>query len=111
MIIQLEGAATENLAAARQSLDAVARSCGHEIAETLAEATTAGGANYKEDKGIDPVSVASLMLSIPPSALARLDLADRIRKRRRGHSTKGCSPHPWPTKCPPGYSVSLDLAG
>ena len=34
-------------------------------------------------KVIDPVSVAALVVSIPSAALAVLDLADRIRKRRR----------------------------
>jgi hypothetical protein len=32
---------------------------------------------------IDPVSVAALVVSIPSAALAVLDLADRIHKRRR----------------------------
>jgi hypothetical protein len=34
-------------------------------------------------KAIDPVAVASLVLSIPSAALAVADLADCIRKRRR----------------------------
>ena len=31
-----------------------------------------------DGKGIDPVAVATLVLSIPPAALSVLDLADRI---------------------------------
>jgi hypothetical protein len=36
-----------------------------------------------EDKAVDPVALASLVLSLPSAALAVADLADRIRKRRR----------------------------
>ena len=34
-------------------------------------------------KAVDPIAVASLILSIPPFILAVVDLADRIEKRRR----------------------------
>lgn len=36
-----------------------------------------------EDKVVDPVSVAALVLAIPSAVLAVADLADRIKKRRR----------------------------
>ena len=36
-----------------------------------------------ERKVVDPVALASLVLSIPGAVLAVMDLADRIRKRRR----------------------------
>ena len=80
MIIQLDSATAENTDAARRSLEALARSWGQEIAE----ATAAAGTSHDDDgKVIDPVAVASLVLSIPSAALAVADLADRIRKRRR----------------------------
>jgi hypothetical protein len=34
-------------------------------------------------KAIDPISLAALVVSIPPAALAVWDLADRIKKRKR----------------------------
>jgi hypothetical protein len=84
MIIQLEGATAENVGEAKRSLEALARSWGQEITETPAEVTTAAGTTHNDDdKVIDPVSVAALVLSIPSAALAVLDLADRIHKRRR----------------------------
>ena len=84
MIIQLESATAENVDAAKRSLEALAHSWGHEIAEAPAEATTAAGTSHDDDdKVIDPVAVASLVLSIPSAALAVQDLADRIRKRHR----------------------------
>jgi hypothetical protein len=84
MIIQLESAAAENVGAARRSLEALAQSWGQEIGEGPAEATTAAGTGHDDgDKVIDPVAVASLVVSIPSAVLAVQDLADRIRKRRR----------------------------
>lgn len=56
---------------------------GHEIAEAPAEATPIARADHDDGKAIDPVAVASLVLSVPSAALAVADLADRIRKRRR----------------------------
>src|SRR6266851_3171043 len=84
MIIQLERATAENVEAAKHSLGAIAHNWGHEIAEAPAEATAAAATIHDDDdKVIDPVSAAALVLSIPSAALAVLDLADRIRKRRR----------------------------
>lgn|SRR5690349_1068394 len=83
MIIQLESATNENLGAARRSLEAMAQDWGHEITEGPAEATTAVRTIRNEDKIIDPVSIAILVMSIPPAVLAVRDLADRIGKRRR----------------------------
>lgn len=84
MIIQLEGVTGEDTDAARRSLQALARSWGQEITEAPAEAATASrAASHDDNKIIDPVSIASLILSIPGAALAVADLADRIRKRRR----------------------------
>jgi len=84
MIIQLESATAENVDAAKRNLEALAHRWGQEIAEVPAEATTAAQTSHTDhDKVIDPVSVATLVLSIPAAALAILDLADRIHKRRR----------------------------
>jgi hypothetical protein len=83
MIIQLQSATAENAEAARRSLEALAHDWGCEIAEAPAEATVAAGTIHRDERVIDPVSVASLVLSIPSAALAVQDLADRIRKRRR----------------------------
>lgn len=84
MIIQVESATAENAGAARRSLKALAQSWGQELTETSAEAATpARTVRNDDDKVIDPVAVASLIVSIPSTALAVLDLADRIRKRRR----------------------------
>jgi len=80
MIIQVDSRSAENAEAARSSLQALARDWGCEVAEAPPEtaATT-----DRDERIIDPVSVASLVLSIPSAALAVQDLADRIRKRRR----------------------------
>jgi len=84
MFIQLDGATAEDTGAARRDLEALARGWGLEITEAPAGAATAAGAAGHDDrKVIDPVAVASLVLSIPSAALAVADLADRIRKRRR----------------------------
>jgi len=83
MIIQLESATTENVGAARHSLEAMAHDWDHEITEAPAEAAPAARTAHGEDKIIDPVSIAILVMSIPSAVLAVRDLADRIGKRRR----------------------------
>jgi hypothetical protein len=55
----------------------------HEITEAPAEAAPAARTAHGEDKIIDPVSIAILVMSIPSAVLAVRDLADRIGKRRR----------------------------
>jgi hypothetical protein len=79
MIIQLESATAEDVAAARRSLDALAASWGVEAA--VAPRSTA--ADDLPHKGIDPVALISLVVSIPSAVLAVADIADRIMKRRR----------------------------
>jgi hypothetical protein len=83
MIIQLESATAENIAAARRNLEALAHSWGHELIKVPANSPDAAAAARNDDKVIDPVSLAALVVSIPSAALAVLDLADRIQKRRR----------------------------
>lgn len=82
MIIQLEGGNPEDVEEAKRSLEAIAQSWGYEVA--AAEATTTHGSIHNDNrKVVDPVSVVALAVSIPSAALAVLDLADRIRNRRR----------------------------
>jgi hypothetical protein len=84
MIIQLESTSARNAEAARHSLEALARSWGQEITQAPAGPARAAGVGRRDEgKAVDPVALATLVLSIPPAALAVLDLADRIRKRRR----------------------------
>ena len=76
MIIEFVGA---NVEAAGKSVAALTSSWGYppEPAPTL------GPATGLETKGVDPVAVASLIVSIPSAMLAVADIADRIHKRRR----------------------------
>jgi hypothetical protein len=83
VIIQLEGTAAGNLEAAQRTLAVLAHSWGYETAQAPAETPTAASRHDEDSKAIDPVSVAAAVLSIPSAALAVLDLADRIHKRRR----------------------------
>ena len=83
MIIQLEGPATANMHAAQHSLETLARRWGYEITQSPAGALPPATSHDENSKVIDPVSVAAAVLSIPSAALAVLDLADRIHKRRR----------------------------
>ena len=71
---------------ARRSLEDLARGWGQEIVPAPAQAAAPAGPGHgpgDDGKVIDPVAVASLVLSLPSAALAVADLADRIRKRRR----------------------------
>jgi hypothetical protein len=83
MIIQLQSATAETTDAARRSLEALAHGWGHEIVNAPPAATTTVDSSHDHNKVIDPVAVASLVLSIPSAALAVADLAERIRKRRQ----------------------------
>jgi predicted nicotinamide N-methyase len=83
MIIQVESTAANSVGAAKRSLEAIAISWGHEIAETPDEAAAAVRNAHSGGKAIDPVSVAMLVVSIPSAAPAAVDLSDRIHKRRR----------------------------
>ena len=83
MIIQLETATAADAEAARRSLQDLARSWDQEITPAPASTTPPARTETGDDKAIDPVSLATLAVSLPSAALAALDLADRIRKRRR----------------------------
>ncbi|MFJ3673732.1 hypothetical protein ACIPSE_45545 [Streptomyces sp. NPDC090106] len=76
MIIEFAGAGIE---AAEKSLTTLTGSWGYPP-EPLPPAEPAGG---RDDKGVDPVAVASLIVSVPSAMLAVADITDRILKRRR----------------------------
>lgn len=76
MIIEFVGADVE---AAEKSVTALTSSWGYQPQPAL----TADLANDPDTKGVDPVAVTSLIVSIPSAMLAVADIADRIRKRRR----------------------------
>ena len=84
MLIQVESASAGNAGVARRSLEDLARSWGHEITQAPAGSAPAAGTGRRDEgKAVDPVALASLVLSLPSAALAVADLADRIGKRRR----------------------------
>ncbi|MGW5638491.1 hypothetical protein [Streptomyces sp. NPDC003832] len=76
MIIEFVGADAE---AAGKSVAALTANWGY----SPEPAPTAGPASDPDTKGVDPVAVTSLVVSIPSAMLAVADIADRIRKRRR----------------------------
>jgi hypothetical protein len=79
MIIKLVGAATENVEAAGRSLAALTTSWGYQTQP----APTGQPTTSPDTKVIDPVAVASLIVSIPSAILAIADITDRVHKRRR----------------------------
>lgn len=76
MIIEFVGANAEN---AGKSVAALTSSWGYRPEP----APTAEPATGLDTRGVDPVAVTSLVVSIPSAMLAVADIADRIRKRRR----------------------------
>jgi hypothetical protein len=82
MIIQVEGVSAEEVAEAKRSLADLAKDWDVTIAETASSAPQAVGRGDGY-RGIDPVALASLIVSLPSAALAVADLADRIKKRKR----------------------------
>jgi len=81
VIVRLEGADRAEIDAAGQEIVELACGWGQVASEVPAEEATR--ADREGGKVVDPVAVASMVLSIPSAALAVGDLADRIRKRRR----------------------------
>lgn len=82
MIIQVEGASEGDVAGARRGLAALADGWGTPVTETAPPRGAEEGSGHGV-KGIDPVALASLVVSLPSAALAVADLADRIAKRKR----------------------------
>ncbi len=81
MIIKLVPASPAgDCEAAAHALEAVVHAWDKQLAVSRRELREASA---EERKAIDPVSVATLILSIPSAALAVLDLTDRIGKRQR----------------------------
>lgn len=76
MIIEFVGA---NVEAAEKSVAELTSAWGYRPEP----APTAEPANDPDTKNVDPVAVASLVVSIPSAMLAVADIADRIHKRRR----------------------------
>ncbi|GAA3848829.1 hypothetical protein GCM10022243_13570 [Saccharothrix violaceirubra] len=83
MIIYIESSATNHLAPAKDSLQELVDSWGFTLHEVPATALGTSDSTREDDKSVDPVALAALVLSIPSAALAVTDLADRIHKRRR----------------------------
>jgi hypothetical protein len=83
MIIRVESTAARDVEEVRHSLEAMAHGWGQEITAAQPAAAGPGTPHHGDGKAVDPVALASLVLSIPSAALAVQDLADRTRKRRR----------------------------
>ncbi|MFI5593659.1 hypothetical protein ACIA5G_52145 [Amycolatopsis sp. NPDC051758] len=83
MIIRIESDTTAGLASAKVSLDELIGGWGYRVHETSLSTSHSGDSSRENEKSVDPVAVAALIVSIPSAALAVTDLADRIRKRRR----------------------------
>ena len=81
MIVEVRGTSAENVETARREIVALAREWGHE-AEVGQEAPRGEG-ERSDERGVDPVAVASLIVSIPSAALAVADLIERRRSRHR----------------------------
>lgn len=83
MIIRIESDTPADLAAAKSSLDKLIDTWGYRTREAPSSTQNAENASRENEKVVDPVAIAALIVSIPSAALAVTDLADRIRKRRR----------------------------
>jgi hypothetical protein len=83
MIIRLESGTAEGVENARRDLETLLSSWGHELEENPLYTPPTSATARDDDKTIDPMALTALVLSIPSAALAVLDLADRINKRRR----------------------------
>ncbi|WP_372667917.1 hypothetical protein [Amycolatopsis kentuckyensis] len=86
MIIHIESDTTAGLESAKATLDELIGEWGYCVHETPLSATALGDPARENEKSVDPVALAALIVSIPSAALAVTDLTDRIRKRRRAQS-------------------------
>ncbi|MFE2300883.1 hypothetical protein ACFXAW_22185 [Streptomyces sp. NPDC059445] len=68
-----------DIEAARKSFATLTASWGYPPEPT----STPKPATSPDTRGVDPIAVTSLIVSIPSAMLAVADIADRIRKRRR----------------------------
>ena len=113
MIIQVESAAAGNVEAARRSLETIAQN-GARDHHSPQHGGRSRTRHHGDGKTVDPVALASLVLSIPSAALAVQDLADRIRKRRRakdliGHAQHLAAQQVTVTLITPGHTVGLHI--
>lgn len=83
MIIHIESDTTVGLTSAKATLDKLIGEWGYRVRETPLSTTASENLDRDNEKSVDPVALAALIVSIPSAALAVTDLADRIRKRRR----------------------------
>lgn len=83
MIIRIESDTTAGLASAKVSLEELIGGWGYRVRETSLSASDSGEPARENEKSVDPVAIAALIVSIPSAALAVTDLADRVLKRRR----------------------------
>lgn len=83
MIVRLEARDSASLTSAREQLESLVRSWGHELVVDASASDGSGSLRDREGKVLDPLAVATLVISIPSAVLAVIDLADRIQKRRR----------------------------
>jgi len=83
VIIRLIGCESRELETARRGLAELARDWGHDLSTDDVPGQL--DPRHDTDRAVDPVAVTALVLSIPSAALAVVDLADRIQKRRRAH--------------------------
>lgn len=81
MKIRLAGTA-EDTARAKARLGDLLREWDEELTEVPASGTD-GSSTAGDRKSVDPAAITALVLSIPSTALAVLDISDRIRKRHR----------------------------
>ncbi|WP_372673147.1 hypothetical protein [Amycolatopsis kentuckyensis] len=85
MIIRIESDTKAGLASAKASLDELIGDWGYRVREIPLNPPASGYSTREDEKSVDPIALAALIVSIPSAALAVTDLADRIRKRRRAH--------------------------
>jgi hypothetical protein len=79
MRLRLVGEPQQDLAAATDTIERLVEEWGGDV--RIEQASQ--GAPTPDHKGVDAIAVAALVLAVPSAVLAVVDLADRIRKRRR----------------------------
>ncbi|MGM7643935.1 hypothetical protein ACSVDM_03460 [Nocardia sp. JW2] len=83
MRIRIQGTA-DSPVRAKERLDDLLRQWDQESSDVSSTSDTNNSEqNGYGQKGVDPVALTALVVSIPSAALAVLDIADRISKRRR----------------------------
>jgi hypothetical protein len=83
MKIRLDGESSIDVEAARGDLAELVAGWGHTLTVEPSAKPVPSGSQGRDERVIDPVSLAALIVSLPSATLAVADLVDRIRKRRR----------------------------